>query len=260
MIDTHCHLEQPDYDFDRDSLIERCKKNLTAIITSCANPKDLDLTLNLVKKYNGFVFAYASIHPKYINFFTNNQIDEYFKKLSDNKDKLVAIGETGLDYHWITEEILREKQIMLFKKCIELSKKLNKPLVIHSRKATDLVMEILEANKAEKVQMHMFMHRTLLKRVINNGWRISINTLLLRSKNIKKIVRDCPLEKLMLETDSPWLGLDENGKIVPKNIVRNDPLSVRFVAEKIAEIKKIDFEKVVNTTSLNAINFYNLRI
>ena len=84
--------------------------------------------------------------------------------------------------------------------------------------------------------------------------------MLLRSKNIKKIVRDCPLEKLMLETDSPWLGLNENGKIVPKNIVRNDPLSVRFIAEKIAEIKKIDFEKVVNKTSLNAINFYNLRI
>lgn len=99
--------------------------------------------------------------------------------------------------------------------------------------------------------MHMFGANQLTKRIAENGWYVSMNTIVLRGKKQKKVVRDMPLEKLMLETDSPWLGLD--GK-------RNDPLSMKIVAEKIAEIKKMTFEEVDRITTENAIGFFKLNL
>ena len=118
--------------------------------------------------------------------------------------------------------------------------------------------EVLEQHSANRVQLHMFTHRSSLKRVLDNGWFISVNTLLLRSKNVKKIVRDCPLERIFLETDAPWLGINEANKVKPKSEIRNEPVSVQIVAEKIAEIKKIDVKEVDVQTTENAIKFFDL--
>jgi len=248
MIDSHCHLEQSDYNKDRDQVIEKCKKELKAIITSCGHPKHFDLTLQLVEKYNGFVFATVSIHPEYIKKITEKEINEFFEMIKNNKDKIIGIGETGLDFK-IEEQEWREKQKQLFIRFISLANELNKPLVIHARRAFAEAIEILENYKVKNDLMHFFSDKDLLERVKNNGWYISVNTTILRSKKIKKIVRDMPLEKILLETDSPWLGLE--GK-------RNDPLSVKIVAEKIAKIKKIELEKVDAITTSNAIEFFNL--
>lgn len=260
MIDTHCHLEQPDYDKDRDIVIENCKKHLKAVITSCANPKDFDLTLKLVKRYKGFVFATASVHPEYIKELNEEEIRVYIDKIKVNKERLVAIGETGLDYNWIRESEWREKQKQLFTRFIVLADKLSLPLVIHSRDAVEDAVEILEQHAAKRVLMHMFTSRSLLKQVIDNGWLVSVNTYMLRSKNVRKIVRDCPIDKLVLETDAPWLGIGKNGKIKPKEKVRNKPTAVRQVAEKIAAIKKIDLEDIDKKTTANAIKFFKLSL
>ena len=84
MIDAHCHLEQPDYDEDRDVIIKRCKKQLQAVITSCANPKDFDLTIQLVKKYKNFIFATASVHPQYVKNFSEDEIKERINAVKTN--------------------------------------------------------------------------------------------------------------------------------------------------------------------------------
>lgn len=260
MIDTHCHLEQSDYDKDRDIVIENCKKYLKAVITSCANPKDFDLTLKLVKRYNGFVFATASVHPEYIKELNEDEIRAYIDKIKVNKERLVAIGETGLDYKWVIESEWREKQKQLFTRFIVLADKLSLPLVIHSRDAVQDAVEILEQHTTKRVLMHMFTSRSLLKQVIDNGWLVSVNTYMLRSKNVKKIVRDCPVDKMVLETDAPWLGIGENGKIKPKDEVRNIPTAVQQVAEKIAAIKKMDLEDIEKKTTGNAIKFFKLSL
>jgi len=259
MIDTHCHLEQSDYSKDRDIVIERCKHQLQAVVTSCANPKHFNTTMQLVRQHKGFVFATTSVHPQYVKELDEKDIRKYFERIRSNKDNIVAIGETGLDYNWIKEAEWQEKQKQLFIRFIALADQLLLPLVIHSRDAVETVVDILEKYKTKSVQMHMFTKRSLLKRVIDNGWFISVNTLLLRSKNVKKIVRDCPLEQLMLETDSPWLGIDKDGKIKTKYKVRNEPIAVRLVAEKIAQIKKINIENVDRQTTENAIKFFNLK-
>ena len=247
MIDVHCHLESEDYSKDRDQVIEKCKQQLQAVITSCAHPKDFGLTMQLLEKYKGFIFATVGIHPEYIKEISENEISEFFEIIKNNKEKIVGIGEVGLDF--LIEEEWREKQKELFVKFISLAKELNKPLIIHARKAFAEAIEILENFGVKNVLIHFFSAKELLERVKNNGWYISVNTTLLTSKKIKKIVRDMPMERILTETDSPYLGLE--GK-------RNDPLSVRIVAEKIAEIKKASFEEVDKATTQNAIEFFKL--
>lgn len=258
MIDTHCHLEQPDFNRDRDMVIKKCKRHLQAVVTCCANPENFDVTIQLVRDNPSFIFACASLHPRYIKNVTESGLNEYVEAIRLQNKRLVAIGETGLDYNWITDSEGQEKQKQLFERFIALAEQLQLPLVVHSRKATEDAINILEERKTKAVQMHMFTTRSLLNRVVENGWLISVNTLLLRSKTVKKIVRDCPLEQMMLETDSPWLGIGEDGNIKPKNVVRNDPTAIHLVAKKIAEIKRIDLEAVDTQTTSNATKFFNI--
>jgi len=251
MIDAHCHIEQPDYNKDRDQVIEKCKQNLDAIITCCAHPDDFNLTTQMTDKYKNFVFTTFSIHPIYIKEITAKEKDEFFNLLLENKDKISGIGETGLDYAHVKEDVWRQKQKELFIEFISLAKELKKPLVVHSRDATEDAIKILEQEDAKNVLMHLFGARHLLKRVIDNAWQISVGPIVQRSKNHKKLTRDMPIEKIMLETDSPWFGLE--GK-------RNDPTAVIGVANRIAEIKKLPVEKVDKITTENAIKFFDLKI
>jgi len=257
MIDVHCHLEQHDFSKDRDEIIEKCKKELKAVITCCAHPRDFDLTLQLTEKYKNFVFASCGIHPEYIKEVSEKEIDEIIEKIKQNKDNLVAIGETGLDFWYIKEAEWQQKQRELFIRLIDLSKELKKPLVIHSREAYEETLKILEQEDAREVDMHMFGDHHLTKRVVDNGWFISINTIILKSKSHKKIARDCPLDNLMLETDAPWLSPK---KLLEGTDEKNDPTSIKIVAEKIAEIKKLSFEDVWKKCGENAVKFFKLPI
>lgn len=252
MIDSHCHLEEEAYREDLDDVIQTCKEQrLKALITVCADPGDWDKTLELVNKYKGFVFACASVHPIYIDRTTSKQVEEYFKKLRDNRDVLVAIGETGADYFHTREADLQMKQRELFRRHIELAGELDKPIVVHCRDAFADVIDILENEGAKRVMMHLFGGNKFLNKVIDNGWWISAGPILLKSKSHKKIIRDMPLEKIMLETDSPWFGPDGQ---------RNTPVSVIQVAERIAEIKKADVNYISDITDKNAIQFFSLPV
>lgn len=260
MIDTHCHLEQKDYDNDRDDVIERCKNEMNAVVTCAPDPRDYNISFKMVKDNPGFVFLTAGVHPQYVNRFVDSQIEDAMETLRKNSNVIVGVGETGLDYSHITDVEGREKQRMLFTSFIKLAKELNKPLVVHIRNGKDDVdafeqaIEILEKNKVERVQLHMFGCRKLLDRVIENGYYVSSNAIILRSKSYSKVVRDTPIERLMLETDSPWIH--PNGK--PKHEERNDPTFVKDVATKVAEIKGLSVDEVDKITTENAIKFFNI--
>jgi len=251
MIDSHAHLEQEDYSEDLDSVIKRCKEaGLIAIVTSSANPKDFEKTMKIAEDNPGFVFPAIGIHPEYIKELSIKEIDDQIVKIKENADKIYAIGEVGLDYHWIAEEEYRKQQQQLFRRMIQLAKELKKPLVIHSRKAMEDTIQILEEEKAEKVMMHMFGSRSHLQQVIDNGWSISIGPLIKKSKGIRKIARDMPMDKLMLETDSPWFGEDKRG----------EPTNIKIAAEYIARFKKVDFDVIWKTCAQNSIKFFDLPI
>ncbi len=256
MIDCHCHLEQKEYNQDRDSFIEDCKKHLKAIVTCSAHPKDIELTLKIAEKYQDFVFAIIGLHPEYIKELTEKQIKETIEAIKQNKNQIVGIGEIGLDYFWIKEKEWQEKQKQLFRKLINLAKELNLPLVIHSRSASEETIKILEDEgmKNKKVLMHLFQKRKLINKVIENNWYVSIGPGIRKSKDIRKIARDIPKNRLLLETDSPWFAQKEEGQ------TRGTPLNVKIAAQKIAEIRKTNIEEIEKQTDLNAIEFFNLNI
>jgi len=244
MIDVHCHLEQKDFDEDRDKVVESCKKEMKAIIVSCANPKDFNKCLEMIKTYKNFIFLTAGLHPIYITEISEQEREIYFKEIKENKKYLIGIGECGLDYHW--NKNLKEKQKQIFLEQIELANKLKLPLVVHSRKAEREVLEILKENEVEKVLLHFFSAPKLASEVKN--YFVSINTSILRSKSIRKILKRVGIERVMTETDSPWLGFG----------TRNTPLAVKKVIEKIAELEKKSFCEVDKITTNNAINFFEL--
>ena len=252
MIDVHCHLEQPNYKKDRNKIIEKCRKQLKAIITSCAHPKDFDLTLKLVDRFSGFIFSSVGIHPKYVTEISQKEKDVFIDRIKEKRDKIVGIGETGLDYYWIKDKRLQEKQNELFTQFISLSKELNLPLIVHARDSYEDTIKILEREDAKLVMMHMFGANQLTKQIIENGWYISMNAIVLKSKKHKKVVRDVPMQRLLLETDSPWLAPENFGN------KRNDSTAVKMVAKKIAEIKKVSFEEIDKATTKNAINLFQL--
>lgn len=249
MIDCHCHLEQPEFDQDRDEVIRLCREaGIKAIVTCCAHPRDWEKSLEICQRYQGFVFLTAALHPEFIEEFSSQQISGFLKKLEENAGKLVGIGETGLDFYWVKDEKQRERQEGLFRETIQLAKRLGKPLVIHARDAVEPAIRILEEEGAKRVCMHMFGANQLTSRVIENGWWVSLNLILERSKKHRKVARDMPLERILLETDSPWLGQG-----------RNDPRSIRRVAELIAEIKKLEFQEVWQACGRNAVEFFDLQ-
>lgn len=250
MIDVHCHLEQKDYDKDRDEVIARCMKKMDAVVTSCAHPKDFDLTLSLKKEHPEFIYVCIGLHPEYIKELKPEEKKDTIEKIRKNAKDISAIGEIGLDYYWIKEEDLREKQKEMFKELISLAKDLKKPIVIHSRDAAKDTLDILEETKSKEVLLHLWGANELVPRIIKNNWNVSFGPILLRSKKHKKICRDMPVEKIMLETDSPWFG--ENGE-------RNEPTSVEKVIARIAQIKKITPEEVDKITTENAKRFFGIK-
>ena len=256
MIDAHCHLEQPDYDKDRDEVVKHLKKDLKAIITVCTNPKDLDKTFELVDKYKGFVFATAAIHPEYIREMNEKIIEHFLEKLKENKDKIVGIGETGIDFYWVREKGDQKRQIEMFKQFINFAKEIRKPLVVHSREAYEEVLSVLENEDAKHVLLHMWGEKSFIERIKENGFHITIGPIIERSKNHKKIAKDFPIEKILLETDSPWFG----GKTEKGDRIRGTPLNIKIPAGKIAEIKKIEFNEVWRICGENAIKFFNLSL
>jgi len=259
MIDSHCHLEQKDYNKDIEEIISKCKKEMKALITSCAHPKNFDFTIELVKKYPKFIFASFGIHPEYIKEITDKEIDEYIQKIRDNKEYVSGIGEIGLDYHWIKEPEFREKQKELFKKMISLAEELNLPIIIHSRGSDEDVLEILKYTKL-KVYWHMFGNKNLIEEIQKKAYYIGIGPLILRSKVHRKIVKTIPLDKILLETDSPWFGVPEDMNMEKMFKVRGYPWNIKYAAQKIAKERNISFEEVWEQCGKNTIKFFNLNL
>jgi TatD DNase family protein len=147
---------------------------------------------------------------------------------------------------------LQEKQKELFIQFISLSRELSLPLIIHARDSYEDTIKILKMEDAKLVMMHMFGANLLTKQIIENDWYVSMNAIVLKSKRHKKVVRDTPMQRLLLETDSPWLAPEGFGN------KRNDSTSLKFIAKKIADVKKVSFEEVDKVTTENAINLFQL--
>lgn len=240
-IDAHCHIE---YYGDEEivSVIERARtKGVKVILENGMNPEKNKRVLFLAEKYPELK-ACLGIYPSDVEQMTDEQIDKELAFIEKNKNNIIAIGEVGLDFK--SESADKERQIKTFEKFIRLAIKLDKPIVVHSRKAEKECIELLKNHEAKKVLMHCFSGKlSLLSDIVANGWMISIPTSVKNSEHFQKVVSLTPIHNLLAETDSPFLHPDKE--------LNNEPANVIESYKKIAEIKKMPLKKVEDALEKN---------
>jgi len=249
MIDIHAHLCFGDYDKDMASIISRCKQELSAVIIGSARYDEGLKALDLTEKHPGFLFSTLGYHPTE----GGGGPEKIMELIKINREKIVGIGEVGLDHHWEKNIDKQKMQKEVFSHFIELARKLKKPIVIHSWDAEEECFEMVRAANVDAV-FHCFSGtRELAKKIVENGFYISISTMVLFSKNIRKIAKDLPFDKLLLETDSPFLSPNK------EQDTRNYPWNIKLSAEKIAELKKTTQEEVLRMAKENAVRVFRLK-
>jgi TatD DNase family protein len=244
LVDVHSHLTFPQFAKDIDQVIQRAKlANVSKIITSGTSLESNKAAIELSKKYN-IVEASLGVYPTEVK----GTIDQELEFIKKNKNNMVAIGECGLDY---LEENKKssKKQRENFEKVIELAKKLKKPLIIHSRKAESEVLDIIETLKPKKVLMHCFTpNMKLVKRAEDLGCYFSIPTVITRLQHFQTLVNKVSFDKILTETDAPYLS--------PFKSKRNEPAFIVETIKKISEIKKLEKEEVEKIIFMNYQKFF----
>ena len=246
MIDSHCHLDHEPLLSNLDSVIERSKSaGVTKILTICTTLDSFNKIKEIVQK-DQIIYGTYGIHPHETK---NNFVDsELIINEINNNDKIIGVGETGLDFYYNNSD--KESQIKSFESHIEASIKLNIPLIIHSRSAEKETLDILNTYKNNnlKILMHCFTgSQTFAKNLLDLNAFFSASGIITfkNSIDLQKTFQFIPLDKLLIETDSPFLAPEPNrGK-------KNEPSFVIFTGKKLADLKNISFQDLVNSTTNN---------
>ena len=252
IFESHAHYDDEAFNEDRDSLLSSMKDNgVEYIVNVSADFESIDPIYELTQKYD-FVYGTVGVHPGAAKNMTPERF-EYLKK-AVLREKIVAIGEIGLDYYWEKEEIQKTTQKEWFTKQLQLAKEVDKPVIIHSRDAAADTVDIMKQEwKDRKAVIHCYSYsRELAKVFAKMGYYFGIGGVLTykNARTLVETVEYVPIEQLLLETDCPYLSP------VPNRGKRNDSSNLRFVAEKIAEIKNMSYDAVVEITAQNAKKFF----
>lgn len=252
LFDTHAHFDDEQFDADRDEVLKSLKSyGVGNIVNIGSSMKTSRTSVALAEKYD-FVYAAVGIHPSETGELCEADIDE-LKRLAANP-KVRAIGEIGLDYHY-PDDVEPSIQKKWFVRQLELAKELNMPVVIHARESRGECLEILKEHKISNGVVHCFSGSAETAReILKLGMMISF-TGVLTFKNAKKAIAACaavPLDRLMIETDCPYMSPE------PHRGRRNFSGYVEFVARKMAEIKGVSYDELVDITERNAKRFYGI--
>lgn len=252
LFDSHAHYNDEKFDEDRELLIKEIyNSGITRIINAGYSLESSKKALEIAKKY-GFINITAGISPNDIDGFKEEDLKQIEIIAKDNK--CVAIGEIGLDYYWNTQN--KELQKKVFISQIEIANKLEMPIVIHTREAIYDTLEILKDNKCNKKGVFHCcpLNIDLVREGLKLGFYISFAgpVTFKNSKNAEEIIRMVPEDRILIETDSPYLSPE------PLRGRRNDSRNVKYVAQKIADIKGKKLEDIAEITYQNAKRVFNI--
>ena len=253
IFDTHAHYDDEAFQEDRDELLNSLSTHgIEAVVNVGASIQTTKNTLELMKKYP-FVYGTVGVHPSETEELNDNLMD-WLKHVSGEK-KVVAIGEIGLDYYW--KEPDPEIQKHWFVRQLQLAREVKLPVIIHSRDAAQDTLDIMKAEKAGEIGgvIHCFSYGIEMAReYLNMGFYLGIGGVVTfnNGRKLKEVVEYMPLDRIVLETDCPYLSP------VPNRGKRNSSLNLLYVAEAISQIKGISPEEVIKITNQNARNLYRL--
>ncbi len=244
MIDTHCHLSYADYDNWNELLNEMKNNNISAIV----NGVDLESNEEAINlSVNENIYAAIGFHPENID----NLSDNYIKYIENNIDKIVAIGEIGLDYHYTKEN--KDEQIKIFEEQLKIAEKYNKPVIVHSRDAINDTYEILKKYKV-RGSIHAFSGSLeMANKFIYLGFKLGIGGVItFKNCNLKDIISKIDMKNIVLETDSPYMSPE------PVRGRKNSPLNLKYIVEFMSKIYNMSIEEISNITTHNAHSLFDL--
>ena len=247
LLDTHAHLGDSVFDDDRGAVLERARDaGVRAVITVGETLEDARKNLALLDMHPEMIRPTAGLYPTRLDLHEAGEIE---KLLRNERQRLVAIGEVGLDHWKVKDEADREMQREIFTKFVDLSLELNLPLNVHSRSAGRDTIAVLLERGAKRVQLHAFDGKaSTAQPAVEAGFFFSVPPSVVRSRQKQKLVKRLPLSRLLLETDSPVLGA-EAGE-------RNEPARVRVALSTVAEIQGISEEELAETVWENTLRLY----
>jgi len=249
MIDTHCHITSGDFDNIPELIENILNSGVEKIIVNGCDMKSNLEVLKLVRKYD-LVYGAIGFHPTELDDYNDECLKWLIKHVND--DKIVAIGEIGLDYHY--ENTDKNKQIDVFKKQLEIANNFKKPVIIHTRDSIQDVYDILKNYKL-KGSIHCFSGSLeMAKEFVKLGYYIGIGGVCTykNAKNIINVIENIDMEYILLETDSPYLSPE------PKRGLKNDSSNIPIIAKKIADVKDVDVLTVEKVTSENAKRLFDI--
>ncbi|GMB10798.1 MAG: TatD family hydrolase [Candidatus Improbicoccus devescovinae] len=250
IFDTHAHYDDSAFDNVRSELLGKLpSEHVYAVINVGSNLESSFQSIELSKKYN-YIFSAVGIHPEC----TNENLDKnYLEKLENmlNNNKIVAVGEIGLDFHRLNNFSEQER---IFEEQIQLALKKNLPVLVHSREASEHTLRILKKYKPKCV-VHCFNgDQKFAKELLNLDFKVGVGGIITfkKSENLINTIKQIPIENILLETDAPYLApVPMRGKLCNSSFIK-------FTAKKLAEIKGINIENIYNITKNNAIKFFGL--
>ena len=252
MIDSHCHLDQKPLFENLDEVIQRSKSvGIKKILTICTTLESFNKIIEIIKK-DEIIFGTYGIHPHESK---NDKVNAklIINEIKKNK-KIIGVGETGLDFYYNHSN--KDDQILSFREHIKAALELDAPIIVHSRNAEDETFKILNEFKEKKLKilMHCFTgSKNFAKKLLDLNAYFSASGIITfkNSSELCDTFKLIPLEKLLIETDSPYLTP------VPNRGKNNEPSFIKFTAEKLANIKEISKENLINTTSSNFNTLFN---
>ena len=248
-IDTHSHIYYDKYEDDLDEVINRAQdNNIKNIICVGVDLLSSKKSIKLAESYD-LIYATAGYHPHESKDASSNYLNDLEQLLKHKK--VVALGEIGLDYYYNHSQV--ETQLRVFTEQIDLAKGLDMPIIIHNRLADKDLYKTLNNSGIKKGVIHCFSSNLeFAEKIINLGLHISFTGLITFSDDTKEVIKEIPLEKIMIETDSPYLTPN------PHRGKRNEHYMVKYVAEKIAEIKNMNLKTVGDITTKTAQKFFGI--
>lgn len=254
IFETHAHYDDERFDKDRDDIISSLPfKGINRVINVGASIESTRTTLELAKRYD-FVYSAVGVHPSEIDGL-NDETFEWLRGVA-GEEKTVAIGEIGLDYYWEKDEQIRERQREWFKRQMQLARECKLPVIIHSRDAAEDTIQVMKDINAEEIPgvIHCYSYsKEMAREFVKMGYYIGVGGVVTfkNSKKLKETVEDISLERILLETDCPYMAPE------PYRGKRNYSGYIPYVVAEIARIKNISEEEVIEKTYENAMRLFS---
>ena len=255
MIDTHCHIDFEEYDDDRSKVIKRAEEKLDCVIVSGISEKSNQNVLDLSNKYRGFIYTSFGYHPVSSQKCSEEELQSALKHLISHIDDIAAIGEVGMDFFYVKDKSLRERQKEIFTQFLEVANDYKVPILMHVRDCEKKAVNIIENyDNIPYFVFHCFSGslKTARRIMDKDNCYMSFSTMLCYSKQHQDLIENIDLDYILTETDSPYLAMTKEE--------RNEPVNVVNAVKKISEIKDIDLSIVDETTTNNARKVFNLKV